>query len=128
MNKTEISTDKAPKAIGPYSQAIAVNGMLYASGQIPIDPASGQIESDDITAQTRRALDNVGALLAACKLNYSDVVKTTVFLTDLSDFATVNGIYGEYFQQPYPARSCVQVAKLPKDVKIEIEIVAKLRG
>lgn len=128
MNKTEISTDKAPKAIGPYSQAIAVNGMLYASGQIPIDPASGQIESDDITAQTRRALDNVGALLAACKLDYSDVVKTTVFLTDLNDFATVNGIYGEYFQQPYPARSCVQVAKLPKDVKIEIEIVAKLRG
>ncbi len=128
MNKTEISTDKAPKAIGPYSQAITVNGMLYASGQIPIDPASGQIVSDDITAQTRRALDNVGALLAACKLDYSDVVKTTVFLTDLNDFATVNGIYGEYFRQPYPARSCVQVAKLPKDVKIEIEIVAKLRS
>lgn len=128
MNKTEISTENAPKAIGPYSQAIAVNGMLYASGQIPIDPASGSIESGDIAAQTHRALKNVGALLASCDLDFSDVVKTTVFLTDLNDFATVNGLYGEYFQKPYPARSCVQVAKLPKDAKIEIEIVAKLRG
>lgn len=126
MEKTRIMTDKAPKAIGPYSQAIAVGKMLYCSGQIPIDPATGEIAGDDIAVQTRRALENAGAVLAACKLGFKDVVKTTVYLTDLNDFATVNAVYGEYFPEPYPARSCVQVAALPKGAKIEVEVTARL--
>lgn len=125
--KKIISTAEAPAAIGPYSQAVITNGMLYASGQIPIDPATGNIIDGDISAQTRRVMQNVGAILSAAKLDFSDVVKTTVFLTDLNDFATVNSIYAEYFAEPYPARSCVQVAKLPKGVKIEVEVVAALR-
>lgn len=126
MKKLEIKTNNAPQAIGPYSQAICIGDMLYASGQIPIDPATGNIESDDVKAQTTRALDNVRAILEAKGLTFADVVKTTVFLTDLNDFATVNGIYAQYFPAPYPARSCVQVAALPKGAKIEVEIVAHL--
>lgn len=127
MKKTEIKTNKAPKAIGPYSQAIAVGKTLYASGQIPIDPDTGNVESGDITAQAHRVLKNIKGLLNECGLDFSDVVKTTVFLTDLADFDKVNAVYGEYFPTPYPARSCVQVAKLPKNVNIEIEITARLR-
>ncbi len=127
MKKTEITTDSAPKAIGPYSQAIVADGMLYASGQIPIDPASGVIEADGIEAQTKRVLDNIKAILSSSKLDFCDVVKTTVFLTDINDFAAVNEIYAQYFSAPYPARSCVQVAALPKSAKIEIEIVAHMR-
>lgn len=124
--KHEIETRYAPKAIGPYSQAIqSRNGMLFASGQIPINPATGNIESADIAEQTHRVLKNIGAVLKAAERDYTDVVKTTVFLTDLNDFATVNEIYGEYFRQPYPARSCVQVAALPKNAKIEMEIIAE---
>ena len=123
MKKLEIKTDKAPQAIGPYSQAIAVGDTLYASGQIPINPATGNIESDDICDQTRRALDNVKAALAADNMTMANVVKTTVFLTDLNDFAVVNGIYAEYFPAPFPARSCVQVAALPKGAKIEVEVI-----
>lgn len=125
--KTEIRTLNAPQAIGPYSQAIVVGNMLYASGQIPINPASGNIEATDIKAQAHQVLKNIGAVLAAADLKYSDVVKTTVFLTDLNDFGAVNEIYGEYFTEPYPARSCVQVAALPKNAKIEIEIIANLK-
>lgn len=125
--KTEIKTSNAPQAIGPYSQAIVVGNMLYASGQIPINPASGNIETTDIKAQAHQVLKNIGAVLSAADLKYSDVVKTTVFLTDLNDFGTVNEIYGEYFTEPYPARSCVQVAALPKNAKIEIEIIADLK-
>ena len=127
MKKTQIVTENAPQAIGPYSQAIAVGKMLYASGQIPIDPQTGNIESDDIEAQTRQALNNVRGVLKAANLDFSDVVKTTVFLTDLNDFACVNSVYAEYFTTPYPARSCVQVAALPKGAKIEVEVVARLK-
>ncbi len=123
--KKQVNTTDAPAAIGPYSQAILTEGLLFASGQIPINPATGNIESDDVAAQTEQVLKNIGAVLAECGLTYSDVLKTTVFLTDLNDFATVNGIYGEYFKQPYPARSCVQVGALPKAAKVEIEFVAK---
>ena len=127
MKKTEISTEKAPAAIGPYSQAIAVGDMLYSSGQIPLDPATGEIVSGGITEQAHRALKNIGEVLKASGLDYSDVVKTTVFVTDLGDFAAVNAVYGEYFERPYPARSCVQVAALPKNAKIEIEVIARTR-
>ncbi len=127
MKKLEIKTEQAPQAIGPYSQAIVADGMLYASGQIPIDPASGVIEADGIEAQTKRVLDNIKAILSSSKLDFCDVVKTTVFLTDINDFAAVNEIYAQYFSAPYPARSCVQVAALPKSAKIEIEIVARMR-
>lgn len=128
MKKTEIITENAPKAIGPYSQAIAVGNMLYASGQIPIDPATGELTQGDVKAQTYRVMQNVSAVLAAAKLDFSSVVKTTVFLTDLNDFATVNAVYAEFFTKPYPARSCVQVAALPKGAKIEMEIVARLNA
>lgn len=124
MKKT-VQTPAAPAAIGPYSQAVEADGMLFASGQIPINPQSGKIESSDITEQTRRVLDNISAVLAAANRDLKDVIKTTVFLTDIDDFAAVNKIYGEYFAPPYPARSCVQVAALPKNAKIEIEIIAK---
>lgn len=127
MQKTEIATRNAPQAIGPYSQAIAVGETLYCSGQIPIDPATGNIESADVAGQARRVFENIKAVLAAAGLDFSDTVKTTVFLTDLNDFAVVNKTYGEYFDKPYPARSCVQVSALPKGAKIEVEVVAKLR-
>lgn len=127
MQKTEIATRNAPQAIGPYSQAIAVGETLYCSGQIPIDPATGNIESADVAVQARRVFENIKAVLAAAGLDFSDTVKTTVFLTDLNDFAVVNKTYGEYFDKPYPARSCVQVSALPKGAKIEVEVVAKLR-
>lgn len=123
--KKQIDTKNAPSAIGPYSQAILTDGLLFASGKIPVDPATGNIESDDIAAQAHRVFENIGAVLGECGLTYSDVLKTTVFLTDLADFAVVNGIYGEYFDKPYPARSCVQVSALPKGAKIEAEFIAK---
>lgn len=123
--KKQIITKHAPSAIGPYSQAIVSGKTLYASGQIPIDPETGNIESDDIVWQTERVMQNIAAILDKFGADFSDVVKTTVFLTDLNDFATVNGIYGKYFKEPYPARSCVQVAALPRGAKIEAEIIAK---
>ncbi len=122
--KNQVSTKNAPAAIGPYSQAIMTDKYLFASGQIPIDPATGNIESDDISAQTEQVMKNISAVLAECGLDFSDVVKTTVYITDLNDFATVNAIYGKYFAAPYPARSCVQVAALPKGAKIEAEVIA----
>ena len=125
--KKQVSTNHAPSAIGPYSQAIEVDGFLFASGQIPITPETGNIESADITEQTHRVMKNIKAVLAECDCGFDAVVKTTVFLTDLNDFATVNKIYGEYFDEPYPARSCVQVAALPKGAKIEAEIIAKVK-
>ena len=126
MAKKQVSTVEAPAAIGPYSQAIVCGNMLYASGQIPINPRTGNIESDDISEQAHRVFKNIGAVLAAKGLDFSSVVKTTVFLTDLGDFNTVNEIYGGYFTEPYPARSCVQVAKLPRGAKIEVEIIAEI--
>ena len=121
-----ISTDKAPKAIGPYSQAVKVGSWLFLSGQIPLDPATGNVVSGGIAEQTERVLKNIEAVLGAKGLNFKHVVKTTIFLTDLSAFATVNEIYGRYFKEPYPARSTVQVSKLPKEVSVEIEVIANM--
>lgn len=123
----QVCTNNAPAAIGPYSQAVIAGDTLYASGQIPIDPKTGNVAGDDITSQAEQVFKNIGGILECVGLGFSDVVKTTVFLTDINDFGTVNKIYGEYFRPPYPARSCVQVAALPKSVKIEIEIIAKLK-
>ena len=122
--KKIISTSDAPAAIGPYSQAIRSGDLLFCSGQIPLDPKSGQIVSDDITPQTRRVLDNISGLLKSEGLSLANVVKTTIFLTDLGDFQTVNEIYGSYFSNEPPARSTVQVSALPKGAKIEIEVIA----
>jgi 2-iminobutanoate/2-iminopropanoate deaminase len=122
--KKIISTNEAPAAIGPYSQAVRSGNLVFCSGQIPLDPKSGQIVSGDIAAQTRRALDNIAAVLRAEGLTFDNVVKTTVFLADLGDFQTVNEIYGSYFKQDPPARSTVQVSALPRGAKIEIEAIA----
>jgi 2-iminobutanoate/2-iminopropanoate deaminase len=122
--KKIISTNEAPAAIGPYSQAVRSGSLLFCSGQIPLDPKSGQIVPGDITAQTRRVLDNIGALLRAEGLAFDNVVKTTIFLTNLGDFQTVNEIYASYFKQDPPARSTVQVSALPKGANVEIEVIA----
>jgi 2-iminobutanoate/2-iminopropanoate deaminase len=122
--KKIISTDEAPAAIGPYSQAVRTGRFLFCSGQIPLDPKSGEIVAGDITAQTRRVLDNIAAVLRAEGLSFDNVVKTTIFLTNLGDFQTVNQIYGSYFKQNPPARSTVQVAGLPKGANVEIEVIA----
>ena len=121
----EIKTTKAPGAIGPYSQAIEVNGFVYTSGQIGIDPATGAIV-EGVEAQAHQVCKNLTELLKAAGTSMDNVVKTTVFIKDMNDFGTVNGIYAQYFTEPYPARSCVEVARLPKDVKLEIEAVAAL--
>lgn len=120
-----ISTDKAPSAIGPYSQAIAAGSQIYTSGQIPIDPQTGAIVSPDIERQTRQVLDNLRNILEASGSSLSRVIKTTVFIKDMDDFQKINAIYAAYFTEPYPARSCVEVARLPRDVLIEIEAVAE---
>src|SRR6266568_9284429 len=122
--KKIISTSDAPAAIGPYSQAVRSGNLLFCSGQIPLDPKSGQIVTGDIAPQTRRVLDNIAALLKAEALTFDNVVKTTIFLTDLGDFQTVNEIYGSYFKQNPPARSTVQVSALPKNANVEIEVIA----
>lgn len=120
---TKISTDKAPAAIGPYSQGIIAGGFLFASGQIPINPASGQVEAKGIEAQTEQVMKNVGALLEAAGADYAKVVKTTCFLADMDDFGAFNAVYEKYFTEK-PARSCVAVKKLPKDVLCEVEVIA----
>ncbi|MBR6128161.1 MAG: RidA family protein [Bacteroidaceae bacterium] len=119
-----ISTSKAPAAIGPYSQAIEVAGLVYTSGQIPIDPATGKFVEGGIREQTRQSLLNVKAILEEAGLTLSDVVKTTVFMADMNDFADMNAIYSEFFSEPYPARSAVAVKSLPKGALVEIEVVA----
>ena len=121
--KNPISTNEAPGAIGPYSQAIDTGSFLYASGQIPINPADGTIP-EGIKAQTARSLDNVKAILKAAGLSLANVVKTTVFLADMGDFAAMNEVYAEAFEAPYPARSAVAVKTLPKNVLVEIEVIA----
>ena len=120
----EIKTTKAPGAIGPYSQAIEVNGLVYTSGQIGIDPAPGAIV-EGVEAQAHQVCKNLTELLKAAGTSMDNVVKTTVFIKDMNDFGTVNGIYAQYFTEPYPARSCVEVARLPKDVLVEIEVIAE---
>lgn len=122
--KKIISTTNAPAAIGPYSQAVAANGMLYMSGQIALVPETGEVVEGGIEQQTVQVLKNMEGVLAAVGSTFADIVKTTVFLADLADFAVVNSIYGEKFTENAPARSCVQVAGLPKGVKIEIEAIA----
>lgn len=122
-----ISTQKAPAAIGPYSQAIKVGNLLFASGQIPINPATGTIVEGGIKEQTHQSLTNVKAILEEAGLTLSDVVKTTVFLADMNDFADMNGVYAEFFSEPYPARSAVAVKTLPKGASVEIEVVAEVK-
>ena len=119
----KISTDKAPAAIGPYSQGIIANGFLFASGQIAIDPATGEINGTDIVTQAEQVMKNVGALLEEAGTNYANVVKTTCFLADMGDFGTFNEIYAKYFTEK-PARSCVAVKTLPKNVLCEVEVIA----
>jgi 2-iminobutanoate/2-iminopropanoate deaminase len=119
-----IKTADAPAAIGPYSQGVKVGNMLFCSGQIPIDPQTNQIVTGDIEAQTRRVLDNLGAVLKAAGMSFSDVVRATVFLADMNDYAKMNGVYAEYFGESPPARCAVEVARVPKDVGVEIAVVA----
>lgn len=122
--KNVISTDKAPAAIGPYSQAIELNGMVYTSGVIPINPATGELVTGSAEAQAEQAISNLAALLEAAGTSMSNVVKTVVFIKNMDDFGKINEVYAKYFKEPYPARSCVEVARLPKDVAIEIEAIA----
>ena len=124
MGKKHIVTEQAPAAIGPYSQGIEAGGLLFLSGQTPLDPSTGALVEGSVEEQAARVLDNLSAVLAAAGLGFADVVKTTVFLRDMADFAAVNGVYAAYFPEPYPARSCVAVAGLPKDARVEIEAVA----
>ena len=121
-----ISTIKAPAAIGPYSQAICVGNLVYTSGQIPIDPATGTIVEGGIKEQTRQSLTNVKAILERAGLTMGNVVKTTVFLADMNDFSEMNGVYAEFFDEPYPARSAVAVKTLPKGALVEIEVIAEV--
>ena len=123
--KEAVSSPDAPKAIGPYSQAVRAGQLLFLSGQVPLDPATGQIVAGDIETQTRRVFDNLAAVLKAGGRSFADVVRTTVFLADMNDFAAVNAVYGQYFKEPYPARATVQVARLPKDARVEIDLIAK---
>ena len=123
--KQTVHTDKAPQAIGPYSQAIVVNGMVYASGQLGMN-AEGVLQGETAAEQAEQSIKNVMAILEAAGTNIGNVVKTTVFLADINDFAAVNEVYGKYFTQPYPARSAVQVAALPKGAQVEIEVIATL--
>ena len=121
--KTIISTPKAPAAIGPYSQAVLVNGMLFTSGVIPIDPETNTLVEGDVTVQARQAIGNLKNLIEASGSSMDKVVKTTVFIKDMNDFGKINDIYKDFFTSDFPARSCVEVARLPKDVLIEIEAI-----
>ncbi len=122
--KRIISTDAAPKAVGPYSQAVALGDLLFCAGQIPLDPATGEIVGTDVTAQTERVCENIKAVLAANEMTFSNVVKTTVFLTTMDDFAAMNAVYAKYFTEPFPARSTIAVAGLPRSARVEIEVTA----
>ena len=123
---THVSTDHAPKAIEPYSQAIIMDRLIFTSGQIPLVPETGALVSDDLTLQTKQVLDNLKNVLEAAGSSMGNVIKTTVFIKNMNDFPVINEIYAAYFSQPYPARSTVEVARLPKDVLIEIEAIANL--
>ena len=122
--KQVINTNQAPGAIGPYSQAIKANGFLFVSGQLPVVPATGQFAEGGVSGQTRQSLENVKAILAAAGCTLDDVVKTTVFIKDMNDFGVVNTAYAEYFTHDCPARACFEVARLPKDALVEIEVIA----
>lgn len=118
-----INSNKAPAAVGPYSHGVKTGNLFYSSGQVPLT-LEGKIVSDDVKEQTKQVLENVGGVLEAAELSYENVVKTTIFITDMNDFATINEVYGEYFTGKLPARSCVEVSRLPLDAKVEIEVVA----
>ena len=122
--KQAISSPDAPNPAGAYSPALRAGDLLFLSGQIPINPATGQLVQGDAATQARRVMDNLGALLKAAGLSFDHVVRTTVFLADMNDFAAVNEVYGTYFSEPYPARATVQVARLPKDARVEIDVIA----
>ncbi len=126
MSKSAIQTPSAPAAIGPYSQAIKSGPLLFVSGQIPLDPKTGELVKGGIEAETRRVLDNMSAILEAAGTNLGNVVKTTIYLKSMGDFAKVNEIYGSYFKPPFPARATVEVARLPKDVQVEIDCIANV--
>jgi 2-iminobutanoate/2-iminopropanoate deaminase len=121
--KTVISSAGAPKAVGPYSQAVRAGDLLFVAGQIPLDPSGAMVEGD-VAVQAHRVLDNLGAILATAGLSFADVVRTTVYLSDMNDMPAMNQVYGTYFSEPYPARATVQVARLPRDVRIEIDAIA----
>jgi 2-iminobutanoate/2-iminopropanoate deaminase len=127
MSKEIVATDKAPKAIGPYSQGVKAGGFIFFSGQIPLDPVTGQLSGTDIAGQTEQVMDNINNLLNEVGLDFTDVVKSTIFLTDLANFATVNEIYGRRFPVNPPARSTVEVKGLPKGAAVEIEVTALCR-
>lgn len=124
MKRKIITSEEAPSAVGPYLQAVEAGGFVFVSGQIPLDPATGRMVEGDITTQTRRVMDNVGAILRAAGLGFADIVKCTIFLADMADFPAVNEAYAAYFPQNPPARACIQAAALPKGARIEIEAVA----
>jgi 2-iminobutanoate/2-iminopropanoate deaminase len=126
MAREALATDRAPQAIGPYSQAIRAGGFLFVSGQIPLDPATGTVVPGDVTVQTQRVVDNLAAILAAAGASFAEVVKTTVYLLDMNDFAAMNAVYGAAMPTPPPARSTVQVSRLPRDVRVEIDVIASL--
>jgi 2-iminobutanoate/2-iminopropanoate deaminase len=125
--RTAISTDTAPKAIGPYSQAVRAGQLLFISGQIPINPATGQLVAGDIATMTHRVFTNIREILSAAGASFDHVVRTTVFLADMNDFAAMNEVYATYFSQPAPARSTVQAMRLPKDARVEIDVIAVLQ-
>ncbi len=122
--KNIIKTNNAPAPIGPYSQAVAVGGFLFVSGQIPMNPATGEIISTDIKAETKQVMENIGATLSEAGIDFGNVVKTTIFLTDMQSFASVNEVYGSYFTEQFPARETVQVSALPRNVNVEISVIA----
>ncbi len=123
MSRTIVASDNAPKAIGPYSQAVQVGNTIYTSGQIPLDPATGELITGDIDAQARRVFENLRAVIEAAGAGFADVARVGIYLTDLSNFAAVNAVMAEYFQQPYPARSTIGVAALPRGAQVEVDLV-----
>ncbi|MFN7915971.1 MAG: RidA family protein [Vicinamibacterales bacterium] len=124
MPKQAVASPRAPKAIGPYSAALRVGQLLFVSGQVPFDPETGAMVEGDIGAMTRQVLENIGALLEAAGLTHAHVVRTTVYLADMNDFAAMNDVYRTFFAEPYPARSTVQAARLPRDARVEIDVIA----
>jgi reactive intermediate/imine deaminase len=123
MSRSIVATDKAPTAIGPYSQAVQVGNTLYTSGQIPLDPATGELVAGDITAQAKRVFENLRAVVEAAGASFNDVARVGIYLTDLGNFAAVNAVMAEYFQEPYPARSTIGVAALPRGAQVEVDLV-----
>ncbi|MCQ4164747.1 RidA family protein [Tahibacter harae] len=123
MSRTIIATDNAPKAIGPYSQAVQVGNTIYTSGQIPLDPSTGEMIGGDITAQARRVFENLRAVIEAAGASFDDVARVGIYLTDLGNFAAVNAVMAEYFREPYPARSTIGVASLPRGAQVEVDLV-----